>query len=82
MPGQRGERDVLAVEDEVLVDLVGDHEQVVLDGTAGRSRSSSARVKTLPVGLCGELSRMSRVRGVIAAAQLVGVEGVVGRRAA
>jgi hypothetical protein len=26
---------VLAVEDQVLVDLVGDHEQVVLDGQGG-----------------------------------------------
>ena len=29
--------------------------------------ASSARVKTDPVGLCGELSRISRVRAVMAA---------------
>ena len=29
--------------------------------------ASSSRVKTMPVGLCGELSRISRVRGVTAA---------------
>ena len=32
MPGSVAIGHVLAVEDEVLVDLVGDHEQVVLDG--------------------------------------------------
>src|SRR5690349_17330528 len=31
-PGELDDRHVLAVEDEVLVDLVGDHEQVALDG--------------------------------------------------
>ena len=42
MPGQRGQRDVLEpVEDEVLVDLVGDRDQVVLH--ARRRRSSAAR---------------------------------------
>ena len=36
--GQRRQRDVLvAVEDEVLVDLVGDREHVVLDAQLGRS---------------------------------------------
>jgi len=30
--GELGDRHVLAVEDQVLVDLVGDHEQVALDG--------------------------------------------------
>ena len=56
----------MPVEDEVLVDLVGDHEQVVLDRDVGDRVASSARENTLPVGLCGELSRMSFVRGVIA----------------
>ena len=37
MPGKRRERDVLAVEHEVLVDLVGDRDQVVLDAQARRS---------------------------------------------
>ena len=35
MPGQRRDRDVLAVEHEVLVDLVGHDEQVVLDRELG-----------------------------------------------
>ena len=67
MPGQRGERDVLAVEDEVLVDLVGDRDQVVLAADARRSASSSSRSSTRPVGLCGELSSSTRVRSVAAA---------------
>ena len=54
---------MLAGVDEVLVDLIGDDEQVVL--TAIRAIAViSARVKTAPVGLCGEFSRMARVRGV------------------
>ena len=56
----------VAVEPEVLVRLVGQHQQVVLDGDRATSASSS-RVKTTPVGLCGELIRISRVRGVTAA---------------
>ena len=35
MPGQGGDRDVLALEDQVLVHLVGDHQQVVLAGQGG-----------------------------------------------
>ena len=31
MPGQRGQRHVLALEPDVLVDLVGDRQDVVLD---------------------------------------------------
>ena len=38
-------------------------------------RRRARRVRsTLPVGLCGELSRISFVRGVIAARELVGIE--------
>jgi hypothetical protein len=33
--GERRDRHVLAVEHQVLVDLVGDHEQVALDGERG-----------------------------------------------
>ena len=36
-PGQRRERDVLALEDDVLVDVVGERDDVVLDGTGRRS---------------------------------------------
>ena len=74
MPGNVASGTCAAVEHEVLVDLVGDGDEVVLDAQLRRSSSSSSRVKTLPVGLCGELSRSSRVRGVIARAQRVGVE--------
>ena len=48
-----------AVEDQVLVHLVGEHEQVVLLRERRRCVSSSPRVKTLPVGLCGVLRRSS-----------------------
>ena len=65
---------MLAVEDEVLVDLVGDDEQVVLDAQLGDRARAPSRENTLPVGLCGELSSSSRVRGVIARRELVGVE--------
>ena len=35
IPGSVAERDVLAVEHEVLVDLVGDAHQIVLDARGG-----------------------------------------------
>ena len=35
MPGKLRDRDVLAVEHQVLVDLVGDDDQVALDGQLG-----------------------------------------------
>ncbi len=60
-----------AVEHEVLVDLVGDGEHAALAAVAGDS-SSSARVNTLPVGLCGELSSTARVRSENAAASASG----------
>jgi len=73
--GQGGDGDVLlAVVDDVLVDLVGDGEQVV-----GEQRSaiccSSAREKTLPEGLLGLLKRMARVARGDGLAQPVGIEG-------
>ena len=55
------------IEREVLVHLVGDDEQVALDRELGESASSSDLVRTAPVGLWGELSRISLVRGVTAA---------------
>ena len=77
--GQGGHRDVLgAVEDQVLVDLVG-------DDPARRARAPGARpararpgVNTLPVGLCGVLSRTSRVRAENAARSDVLVDREVG----
>ena len=50
------------VEDEVLVDLVGDDPGVVLARQRRRRARARPGVKTLPVGLCGVLSRTSRVR--------------------
>ena len=47
---------------DVLVDLVGDGEHIELLAEAGDD-SSSARVKTLPVGLLGEFKIMALVRG-------------------
>ena len=46
IPGSVAGRDVLAVEDEMLVDLVADADQVVLDATPAISSSSAA---TAPV---------------------------------
>ena len=68
-----------AVVDDVLVDLVGDGEQVVLQAARPRSPAARAREKTLPEGLLGLLKTMARVRGVTARAEPVGVEAEVGR---
>ena len=57
-PRQLGDRDVWLVEGEVLVHLVGDDEQVVLDRRRRATASSSSRLSTAPVGLCGEFSRI------------------------
>ena len=86
MPGSDGDRDVDAVEHEVLVHLVADDEEVVLDGDARPRRRARRRVNTLPVGLCGVLRRMRRVRGVTAARRAStsraksGARSVTGRR--
>ena len=53
--------------------------EVVLHAELGDQLELRRRLNTLPVGLCGELSRSSRVRGVIAARERVGVERPVGR---
>ena len=53
--GELGGRDVVCVAvDEVLVDLVGEDEEVVFLRDAARS-SISARVKTLPRGVAGRV---------------------------
>ena len=74
--GQRGHRDVLGtVEHEVLVHLVGEHQQIVLDREVGdelhlvagehAARGVVRRVEQDELGLRGD-----------GGAQLVGVEGV------
>ena len=81
--GKGRERHVpAAVEGQVLVHLVGDDHGVVPIGQLERSPASSSRSSTAPVGLCGELTRISRVRSVTAARELVEVEAEVRRRAA
>ena len=54
-----------AVEDDVLVDLVGEDEQILLVHQRAERRESSGP-STAPVGLCGVLSMIIRVRGVTA----------------
>ena len=79
-PGQRGERDVLEpVEHQVLVDLVGDRDQVVLAARRSAIVSSSARGQH-PAGrvvrrVDEDRARLGRDRG----AQLVRVEAPVRR---
>ena len=58
--------------DQVLVDLVGDGEHVALAAVRRRSAPAPRALNTLPVGLCGELSSTSRVRGENAAASASG----------
>jgi hypothetical protein len=70
--GQRRQRHVLALVDQVLVDLVGDRQQVVLLAQRRDASSSSARENTLPVGLCGVFNRIARVFGLMAAASAAG----------
>ena len=79
MPGQGGQGQVGALEDQVLVDLVGHGEQVVARCTGRAMAPSSSAPKTLPVGLCGELRRMRRVRGPMAAASSAGSKRPVRR---
>ncbi len=64
---ERGQRDVLALQHQVLVDLVGDGDQVVLDAQARRSPPARRRRARDRSGCAGVLSSSSRVRGVIAA---------------
>ena len=56
-----------AVEDEMLIDLVADRHGVRIAPAHRASASSSSRSKTRPMGLSGELTRIARVLGVIAA---------------
>ena len=58
MPGSVAMGMCCAVVEDVLVDLVGDRQRVDSLAQLG-DRSSSARVKTLPVGLCGVLTMMA-----------------------
>ena len=75
---QRGDRDVLALEPDVLVDLVGDG-RAHRAGRRGRAiASSSARVSTRPDGLLGVLTMMARVRGENAAGEPIQVERLAG----
>ncbi len=56
MPSQRGERDVLALVDEVLVDLVGDRDEVVLPAH-GRDLLELAAVEHLARGVVGRVEQ-------------------------
>ena len=77
--GKSGQRDVFGiVEGEVLVDLVADHQDVVLRRPAGRSRPDRPGSSTTPVGLCGELINNAFVRGVNAAASSSMIKSEVG----
>ncbi len=62
---------MLALEHQVLVDLVGHCDEVVLDAELGDDLELRAE-NTLPVGLCGEFSKSTRVRGVMARASSSG----------
>ena len=69
-------------EGEVLVHLVGDDDRVVpMRELDDRLEHLAARAP-MPVGLCGLLTRMIRVRSVTACAQLVEVGLEAGQRAA
>ena len=57
-----------AGKDQVVVDLVGDEEEVVRGQKSASARSSS-RLQTRPPGLCGEQSTTMRSRPVSAAAR-------------
>ena len=81
MPGKRGQRDVLGVvEHEVLVDLVGDDDQVVLDGEVGDAAAARPRSAPARSGCAGVLISSSLVFGVIAARNSSGSKPYVGGR--
>ena len=50
--------------DELGVDLVADHDEVVTGGDLGELSSARPRVNTCPVGLCGWHSSSSRAGSV------------------
>ena len=60
------EGDVLAFVHEVLVDVVGEGDQIVLEAELGDEPKLVA-LNTLPVGLCGLFTTIAFVRGVTAA---------------
>ena len=66
-PGQRRERDVLARVDEVLVDVVGEGEEIVLPAQLGDQLELVARGRPCPSGCAGVLTTIARVRLVTAA---------------
>ena len=67
--GKRARSGALAVEHHVLVDLVADHEHVGRRQQVLPARMS-ARVQTVPLGLCGVLIMIARVLAMSAAAML------------
>ena len=77
-PGERRQRHVLAVVDEVLVDLVGHGEEVVLDAEPGDQLELVAR-EHLPGRVVGRVEEDHRVRGPIGRLECGRVEPVVGR---
>jgi hypothetical protein len=62
----------LIVVAQLAVDLIGQHDQVVLDGSLAMP-SRSSRDAQAPVGLVGKFSIITRFRGVIAAARSAGL---------
>ena len=63
MPGSEASGMCSPVEDQVLVDLVGDGEEVVLDAQAGDLRPARPVRTPCRSGCAGEFSRISRVAG-------------------
>jgi hypothetical protein len=67
--GHRRRADVRrAVVDHVLVDLVADQQRCRWRQQLGQLLHLGAALQTVALGLCGELTMIARVRGVIAAA--------------
>ena len=64
--GQREHADVLDAERQLGVDLVADRARGRALRQISPTATSSSRVITAPVGLCGEVSSTARVRGVTA----------------
>ena len=77
--GQRGQRDVGAVEDEVLVDLVGHRQQVVGAAQGGDLRQLVGREHLARRVVRRVEQHQLRLRGADGGGELVGVEGPVGR---
>ena len=77
-PGQRRERDVLALEHEVLVDLVGHRDEVVLDAELRDHLELGAR-EHLAGRVVGRVQQQHAGTRRDRARELVGIERVVGR---